>query len=77
MTPDDDGFKGWEPYYLDGRIYWHPPAPRGNIVPLGDVANVVSDGTGWYMVEAESIEHPAITSYFDHLYAQELGIAYP
>ena len=33
--------------------------------------------TGFIIVEAEKIEHPAIVGYFDHLYAQELGIAYP
>ena len=31
----------------------------------------------WVLVEAESIEHPSVVGYFDHLYAQELGIVYP
>ena len=33
--------------------------------------------TEWAFFGEPAIEHPTITSYFDHLYAQELGIQWP
>lgn len=54
---------GWVPWEWDGRVFWSPPPKPGTVASMA--------------VEAEGIEHPAVVNYFDHLYAQELGIAYP
>lgn len=32
---------------------------------------------GWAFFGEAAIEHPTITGYFDKLYCQEIGIAYP
>lgn len=37
----------------------------------------VYKATGFVIVEAQAIEHPAVVNHFDHLYAQELGIRFP
>lgn len=55
---------GWVPWEWNGRTYWSPPPKSGTVVQIN-------------LQGCQAIEHPAVVGYFDHLYAQELGIAYP
>ena len=68
MTPDEmeDFFKEWVKRNVMA-LPWEPV-----FVPLSQPVTVVLEP-----IEAEGIEHPSVVGYFDHLYAQELGIAYP
>ena len=72
MTPEERN--EWLKVLLDPTFFGSNPMVK---IPNG----VFLLDVGWSeenkLVGHESIEHPTITSYFDHLYAQELGIAYP
>lgn len=73
MTPEE--WASLYEAYMAGKIYIGNTPPKPKI--WEEIWTVPVENTGWVLIEAESIEHPTITSYFDHLYAQELGIAYP
>ena len=73
MTPEE-----WNQYW---RECWLTPHDlellmQGRTVQVA----VVHPGgiTKWLRSEAEPlVDHPSVAHYFDHLYAQELGIQWP
>lgn len=75
MTPDE--WASLYSAYLQGKIILQSTPQRPLMweevwTPISQPVTVVLEP-----IEAEGIEHPSVVGYFDHLYAQELGIAYP
>lgn len=68
MTPDEweDFFKEWVKRNVMA-LPWEPV-----FISLSQPVEVTLS-----QIEAQTIEHPAVVGYFDHLYAQELGIRFP